>query len=52
MILQEVVEEMPGVDKVQVSEKKGTVDVEFDETKTDIEKISAVIKMEGYEVEE
>lgn len=48
VLLTDEISELPGVTSVNVSQKKGTVDVSFDEKKVTLEKIKAIISNEGY----
>lgn len=51
MLITDSLEELSGVRKVLASEKKGIVEVEFDEKQTNLAKIKSIIKEEGYKVE-
>jgi len=43
--------ELPGVKEVKASAKEGKVEVEYDESQVNLEKIQEVIKENGYEPE-
>jgi copper chaperone len=49
MLIQEALVDI-GARKVDASHKKGTVQVEFDDSKITLDKIKEAIKKEGYEV--
>jgi len=48
MNVQDSIEELPGIKKVDASAKTGLVKVEFDETKSTVDKIKSKIKEAGY----
>ncbi|MFH1591381.1 MAG: heavy-metal-associated domain-containing protein [archaeon] len=50
ILIKEAVEEIDGVSLAHVDEKAGTAAIDFDETKTTLDRIKAAIKEEGYEV--
>jgi copper chaperone len=49
-LIKDSLEEANGVRSAKAFHEKGTVEVDFDESKINDEKIIAVIKNEGYEV--
>ena len=51
MLLTDSLEELEGVSNAKADSKSGIVEVDFDESKTDIDKIKSVIIKEGYEAE-
>jgi len=51
ILIKDSLEESNGVNNVEVSHKDGTVNVSFDESKTDEELIKTIIAKEGYNVE-
>ena len=48
-LIKDSLEETDGVKHTEVSSKKGSATIEFDETKISKEQIVAIIKKEGYE---
>jgi copper chaperone len=50
MLITDVLMETAGVKNAKASCAKGSVEVEFDETKVDAQKIKRIIKEQGYEV--
>ncbi|MEN1937427.1 copper chaperone CopZ [Paenibacillus sp. 102] len=42
--------ELDGVQNVEVHLQEGTVNVEYDDTKVDVEKVKEVIEDQGYDV--
>ena len=50
MLIKDSLEEMDGVQNVDVSHEKGYVKVTFDDKKLKEDKIKSAIKNEGYEV--
>lgn len=51
MLIKESLGEQEGVNDVKVSHEKGKVIVDYDDSQIDIQKISALIEEEGYEVQ-
>lgn len=51
ILLKDSLEELEGVSNAKADSKSGIVEVDFDESKTDIDKIKSVIIKEGYEAE-
>jgi len=50
MLISDSLENHPGVKTISASEKKGIVEIEYDEHKIKLEQIKAIIENEGYEV--
>jgi copper chaperone len=50
MLVSEALEEMEGVQKASASHQKGVVEVEYDESKADLESIKKVIEGQGFRV--
>jgi len=50
MLLSEALEEMEGVDKARASHQTGVVEVEYDQSKADIESMKRVIEGQGFRV--
>ena len=50
IIIGDALEELDGVQNVEVSNESGKVSVEFDESRTNIKMIKDVIVKEGYKV--
>lgn len=51
MLIQDVLSDFEGIIKVNASYAKGTVEVEYDETKISPDRIKIVLKKEGYPAE-
>ena len=51
ILLKDSLEELEGVSNAKADSKSGIVEVDFDESKTDIDKIKSVIIKEGYKAE-
>jgi copper chaperone len=50
MAVTNALKELDGVEKVEVSLEKGTVEVEYDDKKVTIEKMKNAIEDQGYDV--
>jgi copper chaperone len=50
MLVSEALEEMEGVDKAKASHQTGVVEVEYDQSKADIESMKKVIEGQGFRV--
>ncbi|WP_044892959.1 copper chaperone CopZ [Bacillus alveayuensis] len=50
MAVTNALSELEGVKQVEVHLEKGTVDVEYDETKVNVEKMKEAIEEQGYDV--
>jgi len=50
MLVSEALEEMEGVQKASASHQTGVVNVEYDESKADLELIKKVIEEQGFRV--
>ncbi len=50
MLVQDDLEELNGIKKIEVSHAKGFVNVEFDESKINIDKIKDIIEKRDYKV--
>lgn len=51
VLVKDSLDELEGIDRVKTNSKSGIVEVDFDESKTDIDKIKSVIIKEGYKAE-
>lgn len=51
MAVTNALQELEGVNRVEVHLEKGTVDVDFDETKVSIAQLKEAIEEQGYDVE-
>lgn len=51
MAVTNALQELEGVNRVEVHLEKGTVDVDFDETKVSLDKLKEAIEEQGYDVE-
>jgi copper chaperone len=50
MAVTNALQELEGVNRVEVHLEKGTVDVDFDETKVTLDKLKQAIEEQGYDV--
>ncbi len=50
MLVKDSLEDEEGINNAELSHKKGTAMVDFDDSKIDENKIKSIIKDEGYEV--
>jgi copper chaperone len=50
MLVSEALEELDGVEKASASHQKGIVEVEYDESKVDLESMKTVIGKQGFTV--
>jgi copper chaperone len=50
MAVTNALEELEGVNRVEVHLEKGTVDVDYDETKVGLDKLKEAIEEQGYDV--
>lgn len=50
LLVTEALEEMDGVQKAQASHETGVINVEYDETKVNLDSIRAVIESQGFSV--
>ncbi|KYD26972.1 copper chaperone CopZ [Geobacillus sp. NFOSA3] len=51
MAVTNALQELEGVNRVEVHLEKGTVDVDFDETKVSIAQLKEAVEEQGYDVE-
>jgi len=51
MILESIEDDLPGVKQISASYARGTMVVEFDESKVTVAQILAAIKQKGYQVQ-
>lgn len=51
ILVKDSLEDLKGVNNAKAEHKSGIVEVDFDESKTDKNKIKSIIEKEGYEVE-
>jgi copper chaperone CopZ len=51
MILESIEDDLPGVKQISASYTRGTMVVEFDESKVTVAQILAAIKQKGYQAE-
>ena len=50
MLVKDSLEDEKGVKKAEANHKSGIIEVEFDENKTNLNKIKTIIKNEGYDM--
>ncbi|BDG35738.1 copper chaperone CopZ [Parageobacillus sp. VR-IP] len=50
MAVTNALQELEGVNRVEVHLEKGTVDVDYDETKVSLDKLKEAIEEQGYDV--
>jgi copper chaperone len=50
MAVTNALQELEGVNRVEVHLEKGTVDVDFDETKVSLDQLKEAIEEQGYDV--
>jgi copper chaperone len=50
MLVSEALEEMEGVDKAKASYQTGVIEIEYDQSKADIESMKKVIEGQGFRV--
>jgi copper chaperone len=50
MAVTNALQELEGVNRVEVHLEKGTVDVDFDETKVSLDKLKEAVEEQGYDV--
>jgi copper chaperone len=50
MAVTNALQELEGVNRVEVHLEKGTVDVDFDETKVSIDQLKEAVEEQGYDV--
>ncbi|MFC4183140.1 copper chaperone CopZ [Saccharococcus thermophilus] len=50
MAVTNALQELEGVNRVEVHLEKGTVDVDYDETKISLDKLKEAIEEQGYDV--
>jgi copper chaperone CopZ len=51
MILESIEDDLPGIKQISASYARGTMVVEFDESKVTVAQILAAIKQKGYQAE-
>ncbi len=51
VLIKDALEESEGVKKADISMKNKSAEIQFDENKTDKQKLKAIIEKEGYEVD-
>jgi copper chaperone len=50
MLVSEALEEMEGVETAQASHQTGVIEIEYDQTKVDLESLKQVIEGQGFRV--
>jgi|TARA_B100002003_G_C13938381_1_gene455533 copper chaperone CopZ len=51
MLVKDSLEDEEGVNKANANFKSGIIEVDFDESKTNLNKIKEIIKKEGYKIQ-
>ena len=51
VLVMDSLEELEGVSNAKADNSSGIVEVDFDESKTNVNKIKSIIKKEGYNIE-
>lgn len=50
MLVSDAIKELDGTNNIKVNHKAGTVELEFNESKVNFDKIKEVIEKEGYKI--